>query len=146
VKKPLEIPVYLIRKGATKNVGALGLEGANLAKEFLDELAENNPKGHQILQGQIKFVADFLGVPRNSRIFKPLDLSRQLYEFHPRTGLRLYCFLDGTSLIILTNGGVKGPRREQNRDIARAKDLQDKYLELKANGAKVKLIEPDSPT
>lgn len=143
MKNSLEIPVYVIKKGSHRTVAALGLDGINLAQDFFDALKADNPKGFQILLGQITLVAESPNIPRNSSVFKPLDQSRQLYEFKTRFGLRLYCFVDGGAVVILTNGGGKGSR--QSRDIARAMELQDKFLAMKAQGAKVKLIDPDPP-
>lgn len=139
MKNPLEIPLYLIQRGSARAITALGLDGETPALEFLTKLANENPKGHQILLGQIKFISEAPQV-RNHLLLKCLDASRQLYEFHPRTGLRLYCFFDGNDLVIVTNGGKKGKKKEQNGDISRAKQRQDDYLALKRKGAEIKVI------
>jgi hypothetical protein len=134
VKNELVIPVFMIHRGACRSVLALGLGGERPALAFLDELQRQNPKGLQILRGQLKLLCE-LPVIRARDTFKLLDSHRQLFEFRTRAGLRLYCFLDGDSLVVVTNGGKKNTRKEQDRDINRARDLHDTYLHLRRQGA-----------
>lgn len=141
MKNPIEIPLYSIHVGRVREVVALGLHGECPGLDFLRDLQRANPKGHQILSGQIEFLC---GIPwlRNRETFKLLDPTRQIYEFRIRSGLRLYCFLDGDALVILTNGGKKNTPKEQTRDIARATRLHDEFRRLTAEGAKPVIIDP----
>lgn len=141
VKFPIEIPLYLIHAGTVREVVALGLHGDRPALDFFLELKRTNPKGHQILSGQIEFLCNAPRLyPRET--FKLLDPERKIYEFRTRFGLRLYCFLDGDALVILTNGGKKNTAKEQSRDISRAVCLHDIFHQLKSEGAKPVIILP----
>ena len=136
----MAIPAYQVKNGAERQIIALALDNRSPAKDFLIELYKSNPKGFQILDGQMRFLCDVPEI-KNRQTFKILDANRKLYEFHPRTGLRLYCFLADNSLVILTNGGKKNTKKEQSRDIARAKTIQDRFLELIEQGAALNIIE-----
>jgi hypothetical protein len=141
VKKSLEIIAYQIKSGDARELVALELEGKCPARDFLLDLEASNAKGFQILQGQIRFLSDVPNIaPRDT--FKLLDVSRQLYEFRTRSGIRLYCFLSGETLVLLTNGGKKNTRKEQNRDISQAKDACDSFNALLRKGAELHIIEP----
>jgi hypothetical protein len=141
VKSPLEILLFSIHRGAAREVVALGLHDERPGLDYLGELRRSNPKGHQILIGQIRLLCDVPDL-RTKATFKLLDPTRQLYEFKTRSGLRLYCFADGDALVILTNGGKKNTPREQNRDIEKARRLHDEFLTLKSQGAKPIIIDP----
>jgi hypothetical protein len=127
--------------GAAREVVALGIHDERPGLDYLSELRRSNPKGHQILIGQIRLLCDVPDL-RTKATFKLLDPNRQLYEFKTRSGLRLYCFADGNALVILTNGGKKNTPREQNRDIEKARRLHDEFLTLKSQGAKPIIIDP----
>lgn len=141
MNKALEITLYSIHVGSVREVVALGLDGEVSGLNFLRDLRRTNPKGHQILSGQIKFLCETPWL-RPRETFKLLDAERQLYEFRLRSGLRLYCFLDGNALVILTNGGKKNTPKQQTRDIDRATRLHDEFRRLTAEGAKPVIIEP----
>jgi hypothetical protein len=134
VKSPLEIPLYLVHSGSSRQVVALATCGELPGLDYLGELKQHNPKGYQILYNQFRFICDAPMI-RNRDAFKLLDSARRLYEFRTRSGLRLYCFFEGEALVLLTNGGKKNTPKEQNRDIQRAKALQDEFLQLKNQGA-----------
>ncbi|MCP5531970.1 MAG: type II toxin-antitoxin system RelE/ParE family toxin [Akkermansiaceae bacterium] len=141
MKKPLEIVAYQVKAGAARETVALQLDGECPARDFLLELAANNAKGFQILDGQIQFLCDAPRIqPRET--FKLLDASRQLFEFRLRSGIRLYCFLAGEALVLLTNGGKKNTKKEQNADIQRARDTYERFSELIRQGAELTIIDP----
>jgi len=141
VKNPIEIPLYSIHVGSVREVVALGLGGEVSGLDFLRDLQRANPKGHQILSGQIEFLCETPWL-RPRETFKLLDSERKIYEFRIRSGLRLYCFLDGDALVILTNGGKKNTPKQQTRDIAQAIRLHDEFRRLTAEGAKPAIIDP----
>lgn len=141
MKKPLEIIAYRVKAGVAREVVALELDGECPARDYLLDLANNNAKGFQILDGQIRFLCDVPKVgPRET--FKLLDASRQLYEFRLRSGIRLYCVVVGTELVLLTNGGKKNTKKEQNTDIQRARDAFDRFARLIEQGAELTIIDP----
>jgi len=140
VKKDLDIVAYEVHSGIKRELVALELDGKCPAQEFLLNLETTNAKGFQILKGQIRFLADVQNiVPRDT--FKLLDAARQLYEFRTRSGIRLYCFLVGHTIVLLTNGGKKNTRREQNKDIQKAKQACDHFFGLINKGAELTIIE-----
>jgi len=142
VKSPLEIPAYLVHRGSLREVVALGLHDELPGLDYLREVRRSNPKGYQILVVQITLLCNTPEI-RAKTTFKLLDSTRQLYEFRTRSGLRLYCFLEGDTLVILTNGGKKNTPREQNRDIQRAKKQQDDFHRLMNQGATLRITVQD---
>lgn len=143
MKKDLEIIAYEVQTGVARELVALELDGKCPAQDFLLDLESNNAKGFQILKGQIRFLADVPNVvPRDT--FKLLDASRHLYEFRTRSGIRLYCFLAGDTIVLLTNGGKKNTKKEQNKDIRKAKQACDHFSKLIAKGAELTIIENEN--
>lgn len=141
MKKQLEIIAYQVKVGASRELVALELDGKCPARDFLLDLENHNAKGFQILDGQIRFLSDVdQVVPRES--FKILDSSRKIYEFRTRSGIRLYCFLSGETLVFLTNGGKKNTKKEQNHDIKKAQNAYDRFSSLIQQGAALTIIEP----
>jgi transcriptional regulator with XRE-family HTH domain len=53
VKCPLETLLFSIHRGAAREVVALGLHDERPGLDYMSELRRSNPKGHQILIGQI---------------------------------------------------------------------------------------------
>jgi|GEM_PF-4864754 len=87
VKPPLEICAYLVHRGEVREVVALALHDERPGLEYLRELRRSNPKGYQILAGQITHLCNAPAI-RSKPTFKLLDAIRQLYEFRTRSGLR----------------------------------------------------------
>ena len=138
MKKKLEIVAYQVKCGSARQLIAPELDGSCPALDFLRELKRDNAKGFQILDGQMRFLADAPKIiPREQ--FKRLDSATQLYEFRLRSGIRLYCCLFGDALVILTNGGKKNTPKEQNKDIKRAKQLSQDLREKLTKKAVIKL-------
>ncbi len=75
--------------GSLREVVPLGLHDELPGLEYLRELRRSNPKGYQILAGQIILLCNTPEI-RAKTTFKLLDFTRQLYEFRTRSGLRLY--------------------------------------------------------
>jgi Phage derived protein Gp49-like (DUF891) len=71
------------------------------------------------------------GLMRAEERFK--RLSPNVYEFKTRGGVRILCFLDGRSIIVLTNGFRK--KKKYDDEIRRAENLRSAYLEAKMNNA-----------
>lgn len=138
MKKKLEILAYQVKLGSARQLIAPVLDGACPAQDFLTDLAKNNAKGFQILDGQMRFLADVPDIVPRDR-FKLLDTKRQLYEFKVRSGLRLYCHLADDTIVVLTNGGKKNTKKEQSRDIAAAKTLCDRFHEIIQQGAEINI-------
>ena len=123
----------------------LGLEGRDLADDFLTRLARSNPKGAESIKTRVQNVAEYDRY-ENELTFR--DVGDGIYEFK-RPGLRLYAFYDEIpgltpQLIIASNGGTKNSRKEQDADIAKARRLRFRYLEAKRlPNAKIRLITLD---
>lgn len=136
----MELIAYRVKAGVAREAVALELDGHCPARDFLLELAESNAKGFQILDGQIQFLCNVPQVsPRET--FKLLDTSRQLYEFRLRSGIRLYCAVVEREIVLLTNGGKKNTKKEQNSDIQRARDAFDRFAQLIREGAVLTIID-----
>jgi hypothetical protein len=112
-------------------VVTLGIDGKDTAREFLEKLKKNDKRNWRLLVSRIGNVSNF-STYENDQIFN--FVGQGIYEFK-RPGLRLYAFYDefGTEhqLILCTNGGTKNTRKEQLRDINRAKSIRAEYLAAK---------------
>ncbi len=123
----MDIQLQTIYVGSVKRVVALVIDGRNPVLEFFEE-HESSPTQLAQLRARYETVADIPNF-RNTDAFKPLG--EGLFEFRTRQGLRLYAFHDEGHLIIATNGGGKGGRKEQDRDIRRARQLKNDYFNAK---------------
>ena len=138
----VEIVLTTIHIGPARRVVTLGLDGKDLAQEFLLSLAKSNRSGFEMIQARVKAVAEHVQ-HENQYTFR--HLGNGLYEFK-RPGLRLYAFYDELpglkpQLIIATSGGTKNTAKEQQRDIAKAQALQARYQAAKSKAdTKLKLI------
>lgn len=134
MNKPIEIILKTLHVGSCRRVAALELEGKCPAKDFIEELAQSNAPGHNSFIARVDTISEH-DKYRNPRTFK--YLGDGLYEFKfNKTSMRLYAFYDEIEglepqLIIATNGGKKNAKKEQNRDIERAKTLKAKYFAAK---------------
>lgn len=128
----VEITLNTIHLGSARRVVTLGLDGKDLAGQFLGRLAKSNPKGAESIKVRIQHIAEHEHY-ENQFTFR--SVGDGLYEFK-RPGLRLYAFYDddpelSPKLIIATNGGTKNTRKEQQANIACAKRLRERYLAAK---------------
>jgi hypothetical protein len=141
VKNPLEVILTTIHVGSARRVVTLGLDGKDLAADFLTKLARSNRPGFQMLQARVKAVAEHEKF-ENQLTFR--HVGDGLYEFK-RPGLRLYAFYDQLpglkpQLIIATNGGTKNTKKDQDSDIARAQAQKRRYeLAKEVPGVKIRL-------
>lgn len=135
MKKALEITADEIYRGSARAVVALTLGGAPPALEYLRHLEKSNKKGLAIIHGYFDNLSNEEEIHERAT-FKCLDRARRLYEFRP-SSLRLYCFLHENTLIFLTNGGTKNNKKEQTKDIQKAKALQDEFDRLLKLGASI---------
>lgn len=136
----IEIVLTTIHVGSARRVVTLGLDGRDLAKEFLTDLARSDSKGFEFIRSRVRAVAEHDRF-ENQITFR--HVGDGVFEFK-RPGLRLYAFYDELpglkpQLIIATNGGRKN--KGQQTDIARAKQIRARYLVAKAGTrATIKLI------
>jgi hypothetical protein len=138
VKAPLEVHAYEIYAGTVRTVVALALDGSDDLANYLARLRKSNPKGHAILHGYFKTLCNERELHERST-FKCLDRSAGLFEFRP-SSLRLYCFVYENTFVFLTNGGTKNNKKEQSRDIARARKIQKETLDRVKEGASIDII------
>lgn len=128
----VEITLTSIHLGSARRVVTLGLDGKDLAYDFLATLRKSNPRGAESLITRIQTIAEH---DRFEHEFTFRSVRDGIFEFK-RPGLRLYAFYDeieglDPQLIIATNGGTKNNKKEQQTDIARAKSLRNRYLAAK---------------
>jgi putative component of toxin-antitoxin plasmid stabilization module len=140
VKSPVEIVLETVHVGSARRVVTLGLDGKDLAREFLLELSKRNPRGFEFIRSRIRAVAEHDRF-ENQITFR--SVGDGVFEFK-RPGLRLYAFYDNLpglepQLIIAANGGQKN--KAQQRDIKQAKLLRSRYLaERNKPDVKIRLI------
>lgn len=125
----IDVTLNTIHLGLSRRVVTLGLDGKDDALIYLQNLAKSNLSGFESIRSCIRAVSDYERF-ENDRTFN--SLGDGIYEFK-RPGLRLYAFYynhpDGElQLIIASNGGTKNRKQEQQSDVARAKNLRQKFL------------------
>jgi hypothetical protein len=134
VNKPLEILLYTLHLGAYARIVALEISGKCEPLPFIRKLKQSNPIAYDSLFARFKAVAEREHYS-NTLTFR--SLGGGLYEFKTKsTGIRLYAFYDQLEghtpqLIIATNGGAKNTKKQQSRDIKKARGLMERYLEAK---------------
>lgn len=127
MKKSVELTLSTIHLGEARRVVTLGINGKDLAAEFLSKLLIDDRNQFDFIRSRIKTIANY---PRYENKLTFRSVGEGIHEFK-RPGLRLYAFywdLEGEShLIICTNGGIKN--KDQSRDIARAKAIKEAFLD-----------------
>lgn len=86
----IEITFSTIHVGTARRVVTLGLDGKDLADEFLLRLAKSNPRGAESIKIRVQTVAEY---DRYENEFTFRNVGDGIYEFK-RPGLRLYAFYD----------------------------------------------------
>ncbi len=133
MKKSLEITLTTIHLGFVKRVVTLGIDGKDLAHEYLLKLGKSNQQGLRSILKRLEVVAEHESF-ENQITYR--HVGEQVFEVKIKSGLRFYTFSDeieglGLQLIIATNGGKKGNKKEQNADITNAKALRKYYFAAK---------------
>lgn len=135
MKKPLEITLNTIHLGSVKRVVTLGINQQDQANDYLLKLGKSNLRGFQSILKRLQMVAEHEAV-ENKRTYR--HVGDQVFEVKIPSGLRLYTFPDTLNgqpqqLVIAICGGKKGNKKEQDADIAKAKQLKKRYLAAKSN-------------
>ena len=133
VKKSLEITLTTIHLGSVKRVVTLGMDGKDLAHDYLLKLGRSNQQGLQSILKRLKAIAEHESF-ENQITYR--HVGEQIFEVKTKSGLRFYTFPDeveglGHQLIIATSGGKKANKKEQNADITKAKAIRKSYLAAK---------------
>ena len=133
VKKSLEITLTTVHLGSVKRVVTLGIDGKDLAHEYLLKLGKSNQQGLQSILKRLKAISEHESI-ENQITYR--HVGEQVFEVKTKSGLRFYTFPDeieglGHQLIIATSGGKKANKKEQNADITKAKALRKSYLAAK---------------
>ncbi len=101
-------------------------DGKCPVEEFLNSLSS---KAAQKATWVLSLVEDMDIVP--SVYFKKLVNSDDIWEFrfqHGSNAYRIFCFLTGKSVIVLTHGLIKKTRKTPLREIERAEAYREDYL------------------
>jgi putative component of toxin-antitoxin plasmid stabilization module len=124
-------------------VVTLGMDGKDHADRFLTQLRKHDRNQWDFIRKRIRAVANHDRYA-NELTFK--HVGEGVFEFK-RPGIRLYAFYDEIDeighLILCTNGGGKGNRKEQNADIQSAKTIRNAYFSAKLlEDTRIILAEP----
>ena len=133
VKKSLEITLTTIHLGSVKRVVTLGMDGKDLAHDYLLKLGRSNQQGLQSILKRLKAIAEHESF-ENQITYR--HVGEQIFEVKTKSGLRFYTFPDeveglGHQLIIATSAGKQANKKEQNADITKAKAIRKSYLAAK---------------
>jgi hypothetical protein len=137
VKKGLEITLTTLHLGSVKRVVTLGINGKDLANEYLLKLGKGNQPGLQSILKRLEVLAELQSF-ENQVTYR--HVGDQVFEVKIKSGLRFYTFSDTIQgldhqLVIATSGGKKGKKKEQDADILRAKAIREAYLQAKSEPA-----------
>lgn len=116
-----------IISGRACNIYALEQNERNDLLAFLLELKRSAGKEYAKLLRALTWTAENGPMYRVPERFKRLN--ENIFEFKTHGGVRVLCFFDGLSLIILTNGFKK--KKEYADDICRAENIRMAYLNAK---------------
>ena len=115
----------LLRRGTQYSIFALDHYGRCPAEDFLKECKKDNIGAYKVFFRLFQRTAD-VGLIKNDTQFK--HVRNNLYEFKV-DNLRIFCFIQGGNILILTNASKKaGKSKKQTADIERAEKLRDEYI------------------
>jgi putative component of toxin-antitoxin plasmid stabilization module len=139
VKSAIEIHLRTLHLGDARQVVTLGIDGKDLARDFLLELFKHDCNRFKAVKTRIQSISNHLHY-ENKQTFR--HVGEGVFEFK-RPGIRLYAFYDEIddhrALILCTNGGLKG--KGQSKDISRAQSLKSAYFGAKSRSDTVLTIE-----
>jgi phage-related protein len=129
------MPIQLLHAGAKFEIYAWGDEQHCDTLEFLEQLAENsNADANRLLYLIIRTANH--GPLNNKQQLR--SLGDGIFEFKAPNTSRLLWFYDANRIIICTHGfsGKRGKGKTPQREIDRAKQIRQKYLEEKTNASR----------
>ena len=139
MKSGIEIILRTLHVGEARQVVTIGIDGKDLAREFLLELLKHDRKRFDSIRTRIRSIANHRHY-ENKLTFR--HVGEGVFEFK-RPGIRLYAFYDDIedhrALIICTNGGLKG--KGQSKDIRHAQSLKASYFHARSQSDTVLRIE-----
>lgn len=103
------------------------VDGKCPVQEFLDSLPS---KAAQKVTWVLNLVEDIALLP--STYFKKMVGTEEIWECRIQLGsnaYRIFCFLDGNSVVVLTHGLIKKTQKTPQREIERAEDYRRNYLQ-----------------
>ncbi|MGA2731962.1 MAG: type II toxin-antitoxin system RelE/ParE family toxin [Syntrophobacteraceae bacterium] len=114
----------IIAEGEKFTICEIEQDGTSTLKNFFKTLTEEQQAA---ISSAIKFIVDN-GPPHRKTKFSPEG--GQIYAIK-ENGIRIYCFFDRESQIVLTNGVIKKKRKADPNDLKRAKTLRKACLRRK---------------
>jgi len=117
-----------IRTGDSFDIFALEEDGECKVLEFLNLISKSRRQCFLKLVNGFDRTAD-TGLMQNEERFKPLHAG--IFEFRVPGEVRILCFLDGSGIVVLTNGFTTDKMEAGTRH---ASELRDRYLDAKRNG------------
>lgn len=103
------------------------VDGKCPVQEFLDSLPS---KAAQKVTWVLNLVEDIALLPPT--YFKKMVGTEEIWECRIQLGsnaYRIFCFLDGNSVVVLTHGLIKKTQKTPQREIERAEDYRRNYLQ-----------------
>lgn len=110
-------------------------DGKAPVADYLVELGKSRPAEFRRLQALFERIAE-TGRIINAEHFKDVEGHKPLFEFKAR-GPRIYCFFDGSNLLILAEGDIKTSDKSKSGNksaIERAERRADLYWQEKKAG------------
>ncbi len=129
------MPIQRLQAGARFDIYAWGDEHHCETLEFLEQLEEDSNSDVNRLLYLIKRTAES-GAPHNEH--QSRLLGDGIFEFKAPNTARVLWFYDANRIIICTHGfsGKSGKGKTPRREIERAKQIRQKYLEEKTNASR----------
>ena len=131
MKSEFDIELNTLYIGEKRRVVTVGLNGKDEADRFIRKLIRKDPDSWNQIATRIVSISNYDRY-ENQTTFR--SVGNGIFEFK-RPGTRLYSFYDEIGgelqLILCTNGGGKGTKKEQQADIEKAKQIRKRYMEMK---------------
>ena len=123
----MSLRLHTILSGAAFSVYALasGIDCELLS--FFEKAERDNADELASMLALLEYVAEH-GPPKNKE--KSRDVGEGIFEFKAKS-LRVCWFYDAGQMIICTHGFGKPTKKVQDREIKRARELRDTYVNLK---------------
>lgn len=103
------------------------------ALRFLSNAAPNTQAAAKGFRALFRRYAEAGRSKLTAELFHEVDNENGIWEF-VRGQLRVFCFMDGGRLLILTHGTVKKTKKVDRQEVARAIRRKEAYLAEKSSG------------
>lgn len=132
----MDISLETVYRGSIRHVVTLEIDGKSPARDYLEEIEKIQLKEFEKLSQRIEVVAN-TPVVRNKEIFN--SEGDGIFAFKTSGGKRLYAFYDEGQLLIACFGADKPKKKQQQKDIDKAREWKERYFKAKTSNQTIKI-------